>query len=101
MRRGLSRTSGRRSRLSFGRLINYPQHFAHAHVFASLVIDTGQDPRTLGADLQIDLFGLKFNDGLTGGDALAGLLEPAANGGFDDRFAKLRDDDVGGHKVDS
>ena len=41
-----------------------------------------------GVDLDGDFVGLEFDDGLVGGDRLAGLFEPAGDGRGGDAFAE-------------
>ena len=50
--------------------------------------DLAQDARRGRIDLQGDLVGLEFADGLVGLDGVARLLEPAADRGLADRFAE-------------
>jgi hypothetical protein len=61
--------------------------------------DALQDASPIGADLEVDLFGLEFHQRLAHLDALALLLHPAHDACFEHRLAKGGHNDWG-HAAD-
>jgi hypothetical protein len=73
------------------------EQFSDFHVLTGLPIDPREHTGLVGADLAIYLVGLELDACFAGRDRVAYFLQPAPHARFDDRFTKLRDDDVGGH----
>jgi hypothetical protein len=53
-----------------------------------------QHAGAIGAHFEVDLLGLEFDERLAGGDAVARLLQPLRDAGFNHRFAQFGNDDV-------
>src|SRR5690606_9432154 len=92
------RGAGRRRLGRAGRgVLDDAEHFADLHVGAGGLGNLAQHAILGGGDLDVDLVGLEFDEGVTRLNGVALVLEPARYARVDDRLTHFRNNDVRWH----